>query len=51
MTRSIIILLVMLILVVTMIHLSGWKMTKTLGGSMFILYIGYLIQAIVFHKV
>jgi Ca2+/Na+ antiporter len=48
MTRSILILLVMLVCIVLMIHYSGWKMTKALGGGMFVLYFAYLAQAITF---
>eukprot|EP00979_Chaetoceros_neogracilis_P005892 scaffold1137_cov247-Chaetoceros_neogracile.AAC.16 len=48
MTRSILILLVMLVCIVLMIHYSGWKMTKALGGGMFVLYFAYLAQAIIF---
>jgi sodium/potassium/calcium exchanger 2 len=35
---SIIILILMLVVVVTLIMLNGWKITKTLGYSMFVLY-------------
>lgn len=44
---SIIILLFMLLAIVTIIHFSGWKMTKGLGLSMFFLYFLYLAQAII----
>lgn len=44
---SIIILLVMIVCIVTMVHLSGWKMTKSLGMGMFMLYFIYLGQAII----
>mmetsp|Transcript_44843 Transcript_44843/g.54277 ORF Transcript_44843/g.54277 Transcript_44843/m.54277 type:complete len:733 (-) Transcript_44843:403-2601(-) len=46
MELSILILLAMLIAIITMIHCAGWKMTKTLGGNMFVLYFLYLAQAI-----
>ena len=46
MTRSIIILLIMVVCIVFMIHISGWNMTKTLGAGMFVLYFAYLAQAI-----
>jgi len=45
--RSLLILIVMLVLVVISIHCQGWKLTKTLGGFMFLFYILFLIQAIV----
>jgi sodium/potassium/calcium exchanger 2 len=38
----------MLVVIVLMIHCNGWKLTKTLGGGMFVLYFAYLAQAIVF---
>ena len=44
---SILILLGMLICIVTVIHLHGWKMTKSLGFTMFFLYFVYLIQVVV----
>jgi hypothetical protein len=46
-TISIIILIVMIVCIVTMIHFSGWKMTKSLGMGMFFLYFTYLAQAII----
>jgi sodium/potassium/calcium exchanger 2 len=48
MTRSIIILLIMLVSIVVMIHVSGWKMTKGLGIGMLFLYACYILQAILF---
>jgi len=45
--RSLLILIGMLVLVVISIHCQGWKLTKTLGGFMFLLYIAFLIQAVV----
>jgi len=36
----------MLTAIVTIIHVSGWKMTKTLGLSMFFLYFGFVIQSV-----
>jgi len=47
MTFSIIYLLIMLVCIVAMIHFSGWKMTKTLGVGMLLLYFVFLAQAIV----
>ena len=44
---DILILLCMLISIVTIIHLCGWKMTKLLGGSMFVLYFAFVIQSVV----
>jgi len=44
--RSLLILIVMLVLVVISIHCQGWKLTKTLGGFMFLFYILFLVQAI-----
>lgn len=41
---SLIILLVMIMVVVSIIHFSGWKMTKTLGYSMFVLYALFVMQ-------
>jgi Ca2+/Na+ antiporter len=46
MTRSIIILLIMLVSIVIMIHISGWKMTKALGVGMLFLYTCYILQAV-----
>jgi sodium/potassium/calcium exchanger 2 len=46
---DILILLLMLSAIVCIIHLSGWKMTKTLGLSMFFLYFGFVFQS-VFRK-
>ena len=48
MTRSIIILLVMLVSIVIMIQISGWKMTKALGAGMLFLYTCYILQAVLF---
>jgi len=45
-TVNIVTLLGMLVLIVTIIHMSGWKMTKTLGGLMFIIYFVYVIKAV-----
>ncbi len=50
MTRSIIILLAMLICIIFMIKFSGWKMTKTLGAGMLMLYLIFLAQAIFYSK-
>ena len=41
---SLILLLLMIVAVITSIHLSGWKMTKSLGYSMFGLYGLFVIQ-------
>ncbi len=41
---SVLILILMLVAVVATIALSGWKMTKTLGGIMFLLYFLFLGQ-------
>lgn len=43
---SILILLGMLISIVVIIHIHGWKMTKSFGIAMFILYFVYLIQVV-----
>jgi len=44
---SIMILLGMLLLIVLAIHLSGWRLTKALGFTMFFFYFCFLAQAIV----
>lgn len=44
---SVIVLIGMLIAVVTAIKFSGWKMSKCLGYSMFVLYIVFLTQDLV----
>lgn len=44
---SIFILLGMLVFVIVAVHCQGWRLTKTLGGFMFVFYIGFLVQAIV----
>uniref|UniRef100_A0A7S3JVX2 EF-hand domain-containing protein n=1 Tax=Aureoumbra lagunensis TaxID=44058 RepID=A0A7S3JVX2_9STRA len=43
---SIGILLLMVLLVITSIAGSGWKMSLRLGGMMFLLYIGFLIEEV-----
>lgn len=43
-TISLVILFAMILLVITLVHFSGWKMTKTLGYSMFVLYILFVLQ-------
>lgn len=43
---SIMILLAMLVVIILSIHFSGWKLTKTLGYSMFFLYFLFLAQAL-----
>eukprot|EP00531_Pseudo-nitzschia_arenysensis_P009944 CAMPEP_0116143042 /NCGR_PEP_ID=MMETSP0329-20121206/15237_1 /TAXON_ID=697910 /ORGANISM="Pseudo-nitzschia arenysensis, Strain B593" /LENGTH=745 /DNA_ID=CAMNT_0003638331 /DNA_START=298 /DNA_END=2535 /DNA_ORIENTATION=+ len=47
--RSLLILIGMLVLVITSVHFQGWRLTKVLGGIMFLFYIGFLVQAIVFE--
>mmetsp|Transcript_11716 Transcript_11716/g.17786 ORF Transcript_11716/g.17786 Transcript_11716/m.17786 type:complete len:664 (-) Transcript_11716:315-2306(-) len=44
---SIMILLCMLVLIIVSIHLSGWRLTKALGFTMFFFYFCFLAQAIV----
>eukprot|EP00539_Tryblionella_compressa_P002438 CAMPEP_0178737298 /NCGR_PEP_ID=MMETSP0744-20121128/2897_1 /TAXON_ID=913974 /ORGANISM="Nitzschia punctata, Strain CCMP561" /LENGTH=800 /DNA_ID=CAMNT_0020389825 /DNA_START=358 /DNA_END=2760 /DNA_ORIENTATION=+ len=46
--RSLIILIGMLVLVIVSVHCQGWKLTKILGGIMFLFYIAFLVQAVVF---
>jgi len=41
---SILILFVMILSVILIIHISGWKMTKMLGSSMFFLYVVFVVQ-------
>ena len=41
---SIVILICMLIAVVVIIKLSGWKLTKQLAGCMLFLYVAYVAQ-------
>jgi len=43
---SIFILVGMLVAIIVIIHCQGWKMTRTLGGLMFVLYFLFLVQAI-----
>jgi sodium/potassium/calcium exchanger 2 len=43
-TISLIILFGMITLVITLVHCSGWRMTKPLGYSMFVLYILFVLQ-------
>eukprot|EP00542_Grammatophora_oceanica_P009525 CAMPEP_0194031458 /NCGR_PEP_ID=MMETSP0009_2-20130614/4627_1 /TAXON_ID=210454 /ORGANISM="Grammatophora oceanica, Strain CCMP 410" /LENGTH=790 /DNA_ID=CAMNT_0038671613 /DNA_START=88 /DNA_END=2460 /DNA_ORIENTATION=+ len=45
---NILILLTMLAFIILAIHCQGWKLTKTLGGMMFVGYAAYLVQAIWF---
>merc|ERR1712032_1509747 len=47
--RSFLVLIGMLVLVVISIHCQGWKLTKILGGMMFLFYIAFLVQAVVFE--
>jgi Ca2+/Na+ antiporter len=44
---SLLILVGMIILVIGAVHCQGWKLTKKLGGIMFVFYIAFLVQAIV----
>jgi len=44
---SIFILIGMLVAIITIVHCQGWKMTRTLGAMMFILYFCFLAQAII----
>lgn len=41
---SVLVLLVMLLLVVGTIAMSNWRMTKKLGGAMFVLYLIFVAQ-------
>lgn len=43
---SICVFLAMLVLVVLAIHCQGWKLTKTLGFIMFVMYVIFIVQAI-----
>jgi len=45
--RSLLILVGMIILVIGSVHCQGWKLTKILGGIMFLFYILFLVQAVV----
>ncbi|KAL9180364.1 hypothetical protein ACHAXT_008334 [Thalassiosira profunda] len=45
--QSIFILIGMLVAIIAIVHCQGWKMTRTLGGLMFVLYFVFLVQAIV----
>jgi len=45
--RSLLILVGMIILVIGSVHCQGWKLTKLLGGIMFLFYILFLVQAVV----
>lgn len=44
---SICVFLAMLVMVVLTIHCQGWRLTKTLGGIMFLFYIVFITQAII----
>lgn len=37
----------MLIFIVVIVHLQGWRMTNTLAGCMLVFYFGFLAMAIV----
>ena len=41
---SVVLLFVMVAAVILLIALSGWRMTKSLGGGMFVLYFVYVAQ-------
>lgn len=43
---SVFVLVLMIFLVILIVHCSGWKMTKTLGIAMLILYIFFVLQDI-----
>merc|ERR1712050_567423 len=40
------ILIGMIVLIIASIHCQGWKLTKILGGIMFLFYFLFLVQAI-----
>ncbi len=44
---SLVILIGMLALIILSVHLSGWKLTKKLGFTLFLFYICFLTQAII----
>lgn len=44
---SLLILIGMLVSVIIAVHCQGWRLTKVLGGIMFLLYLAFLAQAIV----
>ena len=44
---SLLILVGMIVLVIGSIHCQGWRLTKVLGGMMFVLYIAFVVQAVV----
>jgi len=46
---SLLILIGMLVLVIVSVHCQGWRLTKALGGIMFLFYIIFLGQAIYFE--
>lgn len=46
---SLLILIGMLVLVIISVHCQGWRLTKALGGIMFLFYIIFLAQAIYFE--
>ena len=37
----------MLVFVIAAVHCQGWRLTKTLGGMMFVLYLGFVALTIV----
>jgi len=42
-----VVLLAMLLFVIGAVHCQGWKLTRTLGGMMFVFYVAFLVFAIV----
>eukprot|EP00586_Coscinodiscus_wailesii_P001148 CAMPEP_0172484916 /NCGR_PEP_ID=MMETSP1066-20121228/12589_1 /TAXON_ID=671091 /ORGANISM="Coscinodiscus wailesii, Strain CCMP2513" /LENGTH=672 /DNA_ID=CAMNT_0013249747 /DNA_START=182 /DNA_END=2200 /DNA_ORIENTATION=+ len=44
---SLVILLGMVVAIILSIHFSGWKLSKKLGGIMLLLYLAFLVQAII----
>lgn len=44
--QSVLILLGMVVLIILTIHLSGWKLSKSVGGIMFLLYFAFLGQGV-----
>merc|ERR1719253_1418802 len=39
------------VIIIAIIHCQGWKLTRTLGALMFLCYILFLVQAIVYEKI
>jgi Ca2+/Na+ antiporter len=44
--QAIFVLIGMLVAIIAIVHCQGWKMTRTLGGLMFVLYFAFLVWAI-----